>query len=71
VEANRVVRRRGCHIFEDNQLTDGGEVSFTRRQAALYPQKIPGTHFCLRLTRPQGPTATGRIRPIKKTVPLS
>jgi hypothetical protein len=32
VEARRVVRRQGSHIFLDNRLTDGGEVvSFTRR----------------------------------------
>jgi hypothetical protein len=35
--------------------------------AALYPQvslllKIPGTHFCYRLSRPQGHSAAGRIR---------
>jgi hypothetical protein len=39
--------------FLDNRLTDGGEaVSLKRRQAVLYPQKIPGTHFCQRLSRP-------------------
>jgi hypothetical protein len=33
--------------FLHNRLTDGGEVvSLTRRPAALYPSKIPGTHFC-------------------------
>jgi hypothetical protein len=31
----------------DNRLRDGGEVvSRTRRAAALYSRKIPGTHFC-------------------------
>jgi hypothetical protein len=39
VEAHRVVRRRGSHIFLGNRLTDDGEVvSLTRRPAALYPQ---------------------------------
>jgi hypothetical protein len=33
--------------FLNNRLTDGSEaVSLTRRPAALYPRKIPGTHFC-------------------------
>jgi hypothetical protein len=40
-------------------------------RAALYPQvslflKIPGTHFCYRLSRPQGHSAASRIRQIKK-----
>jgi hypothetical protein len=46
VEAHRVVRRRGCHIFLDDRLTDGGEVvSLTRRPSFTPPRKIPGTHF--------------------------
>jgi hypothetical protein len=36
--------------------------------AALYPpRKIPGTHFCYRLSRPQGHSAVGRIRWIEKS----
>jgi hypothetical protein len=30
------------------------------------PRKIPGTHFCYRLSRPQGHSAAGRIRSIEK-----
>jgi hypothetical protein len=54
--------------FLDNRLTDGGEVvSPTRRQAALYP---PGTFLVLtyikRLSRPQCPSAAGRIKSTEK-----
>jgi hypothetical protein len=33
----------------------------------LTPRKIPGTHFCERLSRPHGHSAAGRIRSIKKS----
>jgi hypothetical protein len=36
-----------------------GQPPFTTR-------KIPGTHFCLRLSRPQSHSAVGRIRSIEK-----
>jgi hypothetical protein len=32
----------------------------------LLPRKIPGTHFCQRLSRPQGHGAAGRIRSIER-----
>jgi hypothetical protein len=31
-----------------------------------YAKNIPGTHFCQRLSRPQGHSAAGRIRLIEK-----
>jgi hypothetical protein len=31
------------------------------------PRKIPGTHFCYRLRRPQGHSAAGRIRSTEKS----
>jgi hypothetical protein len=35
--------------------------------AAILPlKKIPGTHFCQRLSRPQGHSAAGRIRSVQK-----
>jgi hypothetical protein len=40
MEAHRVVKRRSPHIFLDNQLTDGDEVSLTRRPP-FTPRKIP------------------------------
>jgi hypothetical protein len=49
--------------FLDNRITDSGEVvSLTRRPSALYlPRKIPGTHFCQRLSRRKIRSASGRI----------
>jgi hypothetical protein len=32
-------------FYLHNRLTDGGEVSLTRRPP-FNPRKIPGTHFC-------------------------
>jgi hypothetical protein len=48
--------------FPDNRLTDGGEVVSLTRRPPFTPRKIPGTHFCQRLSRPQGHIADGRIR---------
>jgi hypothetical protein len=36
------------------------------RRPPFTPRKIPGTHFCWRLSRPQGHSAAGRIWPIEK-----
>jgi hypothetical protein len=44
--------RWGCHSYAP---------------AALYPLKIRDTHFCQRLSRPQGHSAAGRIRPLDKS----
>jgi hypothetical protein len=57
VEAHRVVRRRGWHIL----YTIGDVVSLTCRPP-FTPRKIPGIHFCYRLSRPQGHSAAARIR---------
>jgi hypothetical protein len=35
--------------------------------ASLYPSKISGTHFCQRISQPQGHSADGRIRSIEKS----
>jgi hypothetical protein len=68
------VRRRegpqGCATprlqnFVENRLTDGGEVSLTRRPP-FTPCKIPGTPFCQRLSRPQRHSTAGSIRSIEK-----
>jgi hypothetical protein len=57
VEAHRVARGRGSHIFWT-----------ALRAGALYPpRKIPGTHFSQRLSGPQGHSAAGRIRSIEKS----
>jgi hypothetical protein len=39
----------------------------TRRPPFTPPRKILGTHFCLRLSQPQGHSAAGRIRSIEKS----
>jgi hypothetical protein len=41
--------------------------SALRAGRPLPPRKIPDTHFCLRLSRPQGHTAPGRIRSTEKS----
>jgi hypothetical protein len=53
--------------FLDSRLTDGGEVVSPTHQPPFTPRKIPGTHFCWRLSRPQGHSAAGRIRSIEKS----
>jgi hypothetical protein len=51
------------HVL-DNRLTDGCEVVSLMRRPPFTPRKIPGIHFCLRLSRPQGYIAAGRIKSI-------
>jgi hypothetical protein len=48
--------------FLDSRLTDGGEVSLKRRQAALYPQEDSWYSFLLEAESTPGPYAAGRIR---------
>jgi hypothetical protein len=52
--------------FSDIQLVDGGKVVSAMCRPLFNPRKIPGTHFCQRLNRPQGHSAPGRIRSIEK-----
>jgi len=40
---------------------DGGRLSVLRTGRFLPPGNTPGTHFCSRLSRPQGHSAIGRI----------
>jgi hypothetical protein len=44
---------------------DGGKVVILTHRPPLPPGSTPGTHFCLRLIRPQGHSATGRIMSLK------
>jgi hypothetical protein len=53
--------------FLDNRLTDGGEVLSLTLRPSFAPMKIPGTHFCYRMSRPQGHRAAEWIRSIKKS----
>jgi hypothetical protein len=48
--------------FSDIRLIDGGKVVSPTRRLLFTPRKFPGTHFCWRLSRPQGHSAAGRIR---------
>jgi hypothetical protein len=45
---------------------DGGMVVSLTHRPSLPPGNTPGTHFCQRLSRPQGRSATGRIISMKK-----
>jgi len=40
---------------------DGGKVVSLTHRPPLPPRNAPGTHFCYRLSRPQGHSAIGRI----------
>ena len=40
---------------------DGGKVVSLTHRPALPPENAPGTHFCQRLSRPQGHSAIARI----------
>jgi len=40
---------------------EGGKVVSPTHRPPLPPGNIPGTHFCWRLSRPQGHSAAGRI----------
>jgi hypothetical protein len=53
--------------FPDFMTTaqDGGKVVSLTHQPPLPPGNTPGTHFCWRLSRPQGHSATGRIMSMK------
>ena len=40
---------------------DGGKVVGLTHRPTLPPENTPGTHFCYRLSQPQGHSAIGRI----------
>jgi hypothetical protein len=42
-------------------------LSALRAGRPLHPKKIPGTHFCYRLSRSHGHSAAGRIRSTEKS----
>jgi len=46
---------------------DGGKVVSLTHRPPLPPGNAPGTHFCKRLSRPQGHTAIGRIIAMKNS----
>jgi hypothetical protein len=53
METHRVVRRRASHIFYTIGSQMAGEVVSLTRRPPFTPTKIPGIHFCYRLSRPQ------------------
>jgi hypothetical protein len=53
--------------FLDNRLKDGDEIVNLTRRPLFTLRKIPGTHFCYRLSRPQGRSATEMIRSIENS----
>jgi len=46
---------------------DGGKFVGLTQRPPLPPGNAPGTHFCLKLSRPQGPSAIGRILSMKNS----
>jgi hypothetical protein len=46
---------------------EGGKVVSPTHRPSLPPEKTPGTHFCQRLSLPQGHSATGRIKSLKNS----
>jgi hypothetical protein len=46
---------------------EGGKIVSPTHRPTLPPGRIPGTHFCYRLSRPQGHNATGRIKSLKNS----
>jgi hypothetical protein len=54
-------------MFLENRLTDGGEIVSLTRRPRFTRRKIPGTHFCLTLSRTQGHSTAGRITSIEKS----
>ena len=55
--------------FPDFMTTaqDGGKVVSLTHRLPLPPRNTPGTHFCWRLSLPQGHSATGRIMSLKNS----
>jgi len=47
---------------------DGGKVVSLTHRPPLPPGNRPGTHFCQRLSRPQGHSATERIMSLKNSI---
>jgi hypothetical protein len=65
-EALRVPGGLGSQISRQSEHKGGKFVSPSHRPP-LPPVNIPGTHFCYRLSQPQGHSAAGRIMSIKNS----
>jgi hypothetical protein len=53
--------------FLDNRLTDGGEVVAIMRRPQFTTEKIPGTHFCQKMSQRRVNNGAGTKRLIKKS----
>jgi hypothetical protein len=51
--------------FQDSRHIKVVRLSAVRTGRLCTPRNIPGTHFCYRLSQPQGHSATGRIMSMK------
>jgi hypothetical protein len=59
---------KGCDSRISRQSAhEGGKVVSPTHRPSLLPGRIPGTHFCYRLSRPLGHNATGRIKSLKNS----
>jgi hypothetical protein len=54
--------------FLDSRHMKVVRLSALRTGRVYAPGNIPGTHFCYRLSRPQGHSATGRFMPMKNAL---
>jgi hypothetical protein len=64
VEVHILARRRGFQVFQTIGSQMAVRLSTLRANRPLSPKKISGTHFCYRLSRPQGHNVAGRIRSV-------
>jgi hypothetical protein len=56
------LRRLSLPEFLDNRHMKVARLSALSTGCLYLPEKIPGTHFCYRLSRPQGHSVAGRIK---------
>jgi hypothetical protein len=56
-----------CSQILRQSAHEGGKVVSPTHRPPLSPGNIPGTHFCWRLSRPQGHSAAGRIMSMEKS----